>query len=595
MAELAIPLVALGGLYVISNHDKDNEKSKEGFVSRGSNRNPGPLPGVDPPTPPINYPKNTPLEKTNVRYYPDANQTTDKYFRQDVFQHIEQNNPRESNGGGTQQALSLTGKPINKGDFKHNNMVPFFGARVKGSSTSHDGAQSRLDNMQGAGSQHIRKREQAPLFKPQANMTWANGMPNTTEFMLSRQMPSTKMNNIKPWDEERVAPGLGQGFTTKGSGSGYNAAVEDRKAWLPKTVNELRVETNPRITFGLDGHQGPAVARIKESGNMKTQGRVEKNRPDTDYEVGPSRWFTTVGAEHGPRHRSQVELQDVNRPDYSETNYFGDGADAGRATYVNTYENNSHKQQLDGPGLAAPTAKGPASKGDYGNGSYSNVCNNRSSTRQGQEMGPLQGLVSAITAPIMDAIRPTRKENVIGNARINGNATAPVFNGQVYNPGDRLRTTIKEQTVEGTGHLYVQMQNADGYKVANPKAGPQHRDTTCTQFTGNAQPVNSASMSQVANYNQRNANRTAPGRTNQGGMDSFNGDINMTLRNDALRRNNRANAPAATTSAIPSTQTFGDVNMPQYYDQCQGCDRINPDILTAFKNNPYTQSLNSWA
>ena len=29
MAELAIPLVALGGLYVISNHDKDNEKSKE--------------------------------------------------------------------------------------------------------------------------------------------------------------------------------------------------------------------------------------------------------------------------------------------------------------------------------------------------------------------------------------------------------------------------------------------------------------------------------------------------------------------------------------------------------------------------------------
>ena len=176
MAELAIPLVALGGLYVISNHDKDNEKSKEGFVSRGSNRNPGPLPGVDPPTPPINYPKNTPLEKTNVRYYPDANQTTDKYFRQDVFQHIEQNNPRESNGGGTQQALSLTGKPINKGDFKHNNMVPFFGARVKGSSTSHDGAQSRLDNMQGAGSQHIRKREQAPLFKPQANMTWANGM-----------------------------------------------------------------------------------------------------------------------------------------------------------------------------------------------------------------------------------------------------------------------------------------------------------------------------------------------------------------------------------------------------------------------------------
>ena len=596
MAELAIPLVALGGLYVISNHDKDKDNEvKEGFQNEGVNRNMGPLPGVKPPMPPVNYPKNTPIKNTNPRYYPDANQTTDKYFRQDVFQRIEQNNPRESNGGGTQQSLGLNGAPINKADFKHNNMVPFFGARVKGSTTGHDGAQSRLDNMQGAGSQYIRKTEQAPLFKPQANMTWANGMPNTTEFMLSRQMPSTKMNNIKPWDEERVAPGLGQGYTTTGSGSGYNAAMEDRKAWLPKTVNELRVETNPKVTFGLDGHQGPAVSRIKQAGNTQTQGRVEKNRPDTDYTVGPSRWFTTTGVEKAQTYRSKVELQDVNRPDYSETNYFGDGADAGRATYVNTYENKTHKQQLDGPGIAAPTAKGPANKADYGNGSYTNVCNNRSSTRQPEEMGPLQGLVSAITAPILDVLRPTRKENVIGNARINGNATAPVFNGQVYNPGDRLRTTIKEQTVEGTGHLYYQNQGADGYKVANPRAGSQHRDTTCAQFTGNAEAVNSAAMSQVSNYNQRNINKSAPGRTNQGGTDSFNGDINMTLRNDALRQNNRANAPASTTSAIPSAQTFGDVNMPQYYNECQGCDRIDPNILTAFKNNPYTQSLNSWA
>ena len=37
------------------------------------------------------------------------------------------------------------------------------------------------------------------------------------------------------------------------------------------------------------------------------------------------------------------------------------------------------------------------------------------------------------------------------------------------------------------------------------------------------------------------------------------------------------------------------LKMPQTYNDCQGCERINPDILTAFKNNPYTQSLNSWA
>ena len=79
-----------------------------------------------------------------------------------------------------------------------------------------DISQTQLDNMQGAGSQYRRKTEQAPLFKPQANMTWA-GIPNTTEFMLSRQNPVPKMNNIKPRDEVQVAPGLGLGYTASGS------------------------------------------------------------------------------------------------------------------------------------------------------------------------------------------------------------------------------------------------------------------------------------------------------------------------------------------------------------------------------------------
>jgi hypothetical protein len=54
-------------------------------------------------------------------------------------------------------------------------------------------------------------------------------------------------------------------------------------------------------------------------------------------------------------------------------------------------------------------------------------------------------------------------------------------------------------------------------------------------------------------------------------------------------------APSGGPSAVPSIQTHGSINTPQYLYQSQGCDRINPDILTAFKNNPYTQSLNSWA
>ena len=48
------------------------------------------------------------------------------------------------------------------------------------------------------------------------------------------------------------------------------------------------------------------------------------------------------------------------------------------------------------------------------------------------------------------------------------------------------------------------------------------------------------------------------------------------------------------SKAIPSAQTFGSVNMPKPLDQDLNCERMNPDILQAFKSNPYAQSLHSF-
>ena len=50
--------------------------------------------------------------------------------------------------------------------FKHNNMVPFNGGKVKGNTYHANIAESVLDNMIGSGSQVMKKIEQAPLFKP---------------------------------------------------------------------------------------------------------------------------------------------------------------------------------------------------------------------------------------------------------------------------------------------------------------------------------------------------------------------------------------------------------------------------------------------
>jgi len=93
-------------------------------------------------------------------------------------------------------------------------------------------------------------------------------------------------------------------------------------------------------------------------------------------------------------------------------------------------------------------------------------------------------------------------------------------------------------------------------------------------------------------------NKTHKNRPNQGGMAMMNHEQQMKIdKNDTDRDNNRMwvrNSNSTINNAIPSVETFGKINVPQYNDNCHTCERINPDILTAFKENPYTKSLSSY-
>ena len=90
------------------------------------------------------------------------------------------------------------------------------------------------------------------------------------------------MNHVKPWEEERVGPGLGQGFTTEGSG-GFNSGMESRNSWLPKNVNELRTLTNPKVTYGLNGHEGPADSYIKDRGSLGVVDKIIEEKGKFHY------------------------------------------------------------------------------------------------------------------------------------------------------------------------------------------------------------------------------------------------------------------------------------------------------------------------
>jgi hypothetical protein len=607
--EIAIPLIALGSMFVISKQSKNNNSNgvlgSEGYTNMTQQHNM--LPGVNPPIPTKNYPTTSPVTPANnTSAYINPNQYSDKYYDPSNYASNEKHNPSNYGvGGGLQPTYSLTGDTIDKDQFKHNNMMPYFGGKVRGATADSNITESVLDNMQGSGSQFFSKKEQAPMFKPQDGMQFANGAPNMSDFLQSRVNPSLRMANVKPWEEQRVAPGLNKGFTNGGS-AGFNSGLEARELWTEKTVDELRVATNPKTTFELSGHEGPGNYFIKNAPTTTSQGKVEKHLPEKYYASGPERWLTTTGIEKAPTARGIEVMNEVNRTD-TTSEYYGARANSIQSQYVGGQNQPSRRPVLPAKDYATPsqTGTGSPTTGDYGIQSYSNLHNNRSTTRADSGMGQVNGFMKAVVSPLMDFLRPTRKEDVVDNMRSSGNPMATVTNGQIYNPADRTKTTIREMTEADLdcNHLNVQVSDANAYLVTAQQPVGQQRDTTNLAHTGGGGPNGFASSkSYEAEYRQRNnVNKTQINRPNQGGTQIFNQNDNISIvKRDGDRDNNRWWVPSSGNTAGVTMRAPNDsidrVKVSQGYNQNTiNTDRIAPDILNAFKNNPYTQSLSSWA
>ena len=102
--ELAIPLIALGGMYVISNQSSySTQKKKEKFTNMGAK--PNYLPNTN--IPPQNYPTLDEKELIDtVQKYPNPNAATDKYFDQNLYE--EKQNAGVKTGNNIQEIYSLT-------------------------------------------------------------------------------------------------------------------------------------------------------------------------------------------------------------------------------------------------------------------------------------------------------------------------------------------------------------------------------------------------------------------------------------------------------------------------------------------------------
>jgi hypothetical protein len=603
--ELAIPLVALGGMYVISNqstqhsstkHNEYKVRQKETFNNMGKSTPHTQLPNTNIPT--QNYPiTNNAQLIDNIQEYPNPNDATDKYFNQNAYEQKQRSGAPVGNEPA--QFYSLTGDYMSTQMFTHNNMVPFNGKKPHGQSYNNNNAETILDNYVGGGSQMIKKVEQAPLFKPQDNVQWTYGAPSMSDFYQSRQNPANKNNMVKPFESIQVGPGLDKGYTADGS-LGFNSGMDSRDKWMPKNVDELRVVTNPKQEYDLVGLQGPAQSMIK---NVGIEGKIEKNRPDTFFINTQDRWLTTTGAEKAPQSVPQFIVKPSTRNETSAHHQGAASAAIKTAGYAPTYHEETKRMQLEGFDVGASVATRSAplqhEHADKCHSSHTNYENNRSINSQPQTFGSgFSRAMGAVIAPIMDILKPSRKEEYTHNMRVYGNIVGEVP-GNYVSSGNVPNTTIKETTLyQPTGYINNQRDNA-GYLATDHQPIANQRDTmNHDQLMGMSSKYGNRQYD--ANYRQTNnesKEKSVVGRINPGNAKQFNSYVNVGMSKlDSDRNNNRLWAPQAIIPSGPSMQTYGKIaNVPQYTDNTITLDRINPDILDSIKNNPYVFSYNSVA
>ena len=212
----------------------------------------------------------------------------------------------------------------------HNNETPFFGARV--TQSMYSGATNQiLDNHNGSGKEYFQKRETKSFFDSKPGEGNPFGNPNESDFMQSRMVSGQNMKNVFPIEQTRVGPGANDGYTNIPKGGFQQDQL--REFTLPKTTDEIRVETKPKLTYEL-----PIVPGASKVSLPGIQAAVNKNKPDRFVLLGMDRVNTAVGAQTAPTIYAEQPYKPQAR-ETTEKEYFGSagGSIAILAPYVRAF------------------------------------------------------------------------------------------------------------------------------------------------------------------------------------------------------------------------------------------------------------------
>jgi hypothetical protein len=330
-------------------------------------------------------------------------------------------------------SMSLTGEMRPNDQFTHNNMVPFYGSKVR-QNVDANATSGIVERFTGVSVTDKPKTEIEPLFSPTKDNI--HGTRVASEDIYDRYEASRYKQGVPLTEPVRVGPGLNKGYTANPTGGFHD--IDNLQYARDPTVDEMRVKNNPKVSY-----EGRLIRGFKGTRRGMTP-VVSKNRVIRFHSYDNDLRVNATPVVQAPRKRENFVLNPTTRQNTSHSYVppAGPTTVSQQQSQIASKNAKTNRQELDGYGFR--NAHNPQNTESKLKIQYCSEVNKIGAEETGY-LGGARGVVQKMIAPLQDIMRPTIKETNIHDSGIGFAATT----GQkhLYNPTDIARPTIKETNI----------------------------------------------------------------------------------------------------------------------------------------------------
>tara|TARA_B100000787_G_scaffold168081_1_gene156151 strand:- start:1062 stop:2711 length:1650 start_codon:yes stop_codon:yes gene_type:complete len=452
---------------------------------------------------------------------------------------------------------NISDRKIRKDDFSDNDqgikMEPFF-KRAPPNINFDDNIQLRKH--QGGVEHKKKKKEQLNLFKPVKQLN-VHGEQFDGDQIQSRYVASNINNNISPFEKQMVSP-----MDSKSSVIGD----VNREYYEKSKTENIRTLSNQK-----ESYEGRILPGSKHGKSGKI-GQVFEHKPMNDYFNSADKWLTTTGAFTGNTERPEQIIPNTNRQFFNKQEF-------GPATGID------HESQSNRPLFAL------SNKQNFASDSVRNA---------GTSIGQMNN------DTVKDSMMIYPNERDVTTLRTYDSNIKSEFGKTTMGIQDEIKNTIKQTTIVSANNGYLTGTDLPTERQYDDVKNTKKQFTT---YDDNYVGVGGTNVSQPVNednYNNMETNATkeiiAQGRYPSPEGDKYNNSketYNIEIKkneqdyfNHRQTHYDRGNTEYLAKNTCNFTQFKNKLNDTSIGSMDGG--RLDPNLLTPFKDNPYTQSLASF-